>query len=220
MKNRWFLAGMLLLLIAQPVWAAKYVSDVLWVSLRAAADDSAESITVLRSGVKLELIDEVEVAGYAHVKASNGKQGWIKSRYLLDEPIAAIRVSSLEKQLEKLTAENEELKSHANSAQKDGKETIRERKRIISENQALIKENEKLRKVADKPMQLSEENEKLKVENERLLAENTRMSAKFDKIHDDGQRTWFMIGAGVLFAGIILGLIFPSLRFRRKSTWS
>jgi SH3 domain protein len=207
-------------MIMQPALAAKYVSDVLWVSLRSAPEDSSQSIRDLKSGVKLDVLDEAEVEGYLHVKTGNGEEGWIKSRYLNDEPVAAMRVSSLEKELQALKDANTELKSRMSSVKKDEKETDRERKRMMSENQRLVTENKKLTEIAKKPLQLSQENEKLRVENERLLAENTKMKEEYDLVQDEGQRSWFITGAGVLFTGIILGVIFPSLRFRRRSGWS
>jgi len=37
---------------------------------------------------------------------------------------------------------------------------------------------------------------------------------------NDSTQRWFLIGAGVVLLGIILGLILPHLRFqRRKSSW-
>ena len=33
------------------------------------------------------------------------------------------------------------------------------------------------------------------------------------------QRTGFLIGAAVLFAGLLLGLIFPRLRIQKKDNW-
>lgn len=220
MKRKWMLIGMLVMLVVQPAMAAKYVSDVLWVSLRTTAADASESIRVLKSGAKLEVLEEEEVDGYLHVKTSKGEEGWIKSRYLMDEPVAAIRVSALEKEITDLKKENDELKSHMSSVRKDGKETDRERKRMLSENQRLVAENKKLAEIAKEPLQLSQENEKLKAENDRLLAENTRMKEEYEFVQDEGQRSWFITGAGVLFTGIILGIIFPSLRFRRRSSWS
>jgi len=220
MKRKWILTSLLLILTVQPVWAAKYVSDVLWVSLRTAADDNSESIRVLRSGTKLEILKEEETEGYVHVKTSKGEEGWIKSRYLMDNPIASVRVNSLEKQIKKLEEENVALKAQVDGVKKEDKETVRERKRMISENQKLIAENKKLKELAKNPMKLSEENTKLKTENETLLTENTKMKDEYTTIQDEGQRDWFIAGAGVLFTGIILGVIFPSLRFRRRSGWS
>ncbi|MDX1810590.1 MAG: TIGR04211 family SH3 domain-containing protein, partial [Gammaproteobacteria bacterium] len=162
MKRNIICIASLFFLLVSPVWASKYVSDVLWVTLRAEASDNSESVKVLKSGTSMEALEEQEIDGYLHVKTENGDEGWIKSRYLDDQPIAALRVAGLEQQLEKITKENESLKSKLSSELKDGKEADRERKRTISENQKLKQENAELKKLAEKPLQLQQENEKLK----------------------------------------------------------
>ena len=53
---------------------------------------------------------------------------------------------------------------------------------------------------------LTRERENLKQENRDLSNRTTQ--------------NWFLIGAGVIIAGIVLGLILPHLRFqRRKTSW-
>ena len=220
MKRSGILLIVIFIMSMHSAWAEKYISDVLWVSLRDAPADSATSIKVYKSGTRFDVVDENEVEGYLHVKTTDGVEGWIKSRYLLDEPIAAIRVNQLEKQLAQLQKENDALKGEMNSVKKNDKETVRERKRMISENQKLHTENERLKKLAAKPMELSQELDALKTENAKLKAETQNMTQKYNSVSGEIEQTWFMIGAGVLFAGIILGLIFPNLRFRRRSTWS
>lgn len=219
MNTRWILIIVIALFAAEPAWSAKYISDVLWVSLRDAAGDSSNSIRVLRSGTELEIISEEEVEGYLNVRTQNGEEGWIKSRYLLDNPVAASKVKSLESQVSKLSNENEELKASLDKFKKDGIETDKERKRTISENKKLTQENDRLKRIAAEPEKLAQENSSLKAENARLQTEYSMAKEALDEANYDVKRTWFMTGAGVLFAGIILGLIFPNLRFRRRGTF-
>jgi len=40
-----------------------------------------------------------------------------------------------------------------------------------------------------------------------------------ESLRDRSHRDWFMVGSGVTIAGIILGLILPRIRFRRRSSW-
>ncbi|MGB8144044.1 MAG: hypothetical protein WCF05_02505, partial [Chromatiaceae bacterium] len=56
------------------------------------------------------------------------------------------------------------------------------------------------------------------------VAELTRQAAELDQETRDlklqTNQRWFMIGAGVIGGGILIGLILPNLRFRRrKSSW-
>ena len=38
-------------------------------------------------------------------------------------------------------------------------------------------------------------------------------------LKDRTARDWFMVGAAVVLLGIIIGLIIPKIRFRKKSSW-
>jgi SH3 domain protein len=49
-------------------------------------------------------------------------------------------------------------------------------------------------------------------EVEQLSAENARLAARSDQ-------NWFIVGASVLLVGIVLGLVAPNLRRKRRSDW-
>ena len=40
-----------------------------------------------------------------------------------------------------------------------------------------------------------------------------------ENLKDRTARDWFMVGAGVVLLGIIVGLIIPRIRWRKKSSW-
>jgi SH3 domain protein len=47
---------------------------------------------------------------------------------------------------------------------------------------------------------------------EQLTAENGALSGR-------NSQNWFIVGAGVLLGGIVIGLVAPSLRRKRRSDW-
>ncbi len=49
-------------------------------------------------------------------------------------------------------------------------------------------------------------------EVEALTADNARLAGR-------SNQNWFVVGAAVLLAGIVIGLVAPSLRRRRRSDW-
>jgi SH3 domain protein len=67
---------------------------------------------------------------------------------------------------------------------------------------AIRDQNESVRR------RLNEANEKV----ELLTIENAQFRGR-------STREWFVAGAGVLFAGILVGLVAPRVRRRRRSTW-
>ena len=47
---------------------------------------------------------------------------------------------------------------------------------------------------------------------ERLQADNKRLGSR-------ANREWFIIGALVIIVGMLIGLILPRVRWRKKSSW-
>ena len=52
-----------------------------------------------------------------------------------------------------------------------------------------------------------------------LENEHTLLSQETQMLRDSSDREWFLNGAGVIIFGIIIGLIAPRLRTRKKSSW-
>jgi len=76
-----------------------------------------------------------------------------------------------------------------------------------------------LRTAAANVVDISDQNSRLQqrlIEREReveeLTSENARLTGR-------DNRNWFIVGAGVLLAGIVIGLVAPTLRRRRRSDW-
>jgi SH3 domain protein len=95
----------IVLAIATPLAAAQteYVTDSLRLGLHAASDTSDRPFENLISGTALEVLERT--TNYAHVRTPEGREGWVKSAYLVDEKPAALRVAELETELEALRAE-------------------------------------------------------------------------------------------------------------------
>ena len=49
-------------------------------------------------------------------------------------------------------------------------------------------------------------------EVEQLTADNTNLAGR-------NSQNWFIVGAGVLLAGIVVGLVAPTLRRKKRSDW-
>jgi SH3 domain protein len=47
---------------------------------------------------------------------------------------------------------------------------------------------------------------------DRLTIENSALARR-------SNQNWFIVGAGVLFGGVVIGLIAPSVRRKRRSDW-
>jgi len=218
MKTIW--AFLILSLFVPTVFAKTlYITDVLYVTIRDSYMENSNSIKTLKSGVMLEEIGE-EQEGYAFVRTEDGIEGWIKSRYLVDEPVAALKLDKIQARLEKLNSENKDFKEKYNQARKKQKEAEKELKRLESQSQNLMNENARLKVLSAKPLLLSQENDKLKLDYQALESEVLVLRQENESFKTTSGRDWFLVGAGVLFVGLIIGLVIPNMRFSKKNEWA
>jgi len=95
------------LLLAAPVSHADttYVIEQLVVGVTATVDAESERVGQVKSGDKLEVIERD--GDETHVKLSSGKDGWLKSSYLTNEPPLQTRLTERTAEVEKLKQETD-----------------------------------------------------------------------------------------------------------------
>lgn len=195
----------------------KYVVDHLLINLRTGQTNQHKILRTLPTGTKLEVLETEET--YSKVRAPDGTEGWVLNQYITSTPTAKILLTAAEAKLAKLETENKQLQEElAATQQKEGA--------LNKEHQSLAKEHKKqtdeltqLRRVAAKPLKLENENQKLKQQMVELENERELLSRENQVLRDSSDREWFLTGAGVIIGGIIIGLLAPSLRPKKKSSW-
>ena len=74
-----------------------YVTDVLRLGIHAAPDTSDKPFENLVSGTPLEVLERS--TSYAHVRMTDGREGWVKTTYLVADKPAAARILELEAEI-------------------------------------------------------------------------------------------------------------------------
>src|SRR4051812_36681442 len=93
----------LLLIGALCGWAAlaaaepAYVTDSLRLSLYPADDGSGEPLDTLASGAAVEVLQRD--TNYTHVRTAGGREGWVKTAFLVNTKPARARVAELEAEI-------------------------------------------------------------------------------------------------------------------------
>ena len=218
MKIIWTL---LLMCLLMPVSYAKsqYVTDILYITLRTGPGDEFKVLKALKTGTKLELIEEND-DGYSRVTTESGEEGWARTKYLVDEPVAMLQLVELQSKMDSLMKEYDELKSRSSSSREKIKELEKDRKRLESTNTNLKNENTKMQTISAKPMEMAKLNEQLKAANEANESKIAILEEENSKYKDNTTRDWFLAGGGVLFFGIVVGLIVPSMRLGKRKDWA
>jgi SH3 domain protein len=67
---------------------------------------------------------------------------------------------------------------------------------------------------------LDNENRQLKEKFQQLDHDMQLLIIENSALKDNDAKSWFLIGAAVLFGGLLLGLILPRLRFQKKDSWN
>ena len=191
-----------------------YITDELDLPIRSDKNFGNNIIRLLPSGTELSLLQSTE-DGWAQIQFDD-TIGWIKTFYLSSNPSAREELKKLTREynsntllISKLSDEKEELEKKLLSLKNDNKYLIVQ----SSKSQA---EKEHIEQIYQDALKLEHENDKLVKENLQLkteiqLAENNTQIQK-----DTSSRNWFIVGAIVLFLGMIIGLIVPNLLKRRR----
>ncbi|HEX22166.1 MAG TPA: TIGR04211 family SH3 domain-containing protein [Chromatiales bacterium] len=217
--TRKLLFALCLLLLGGNVYAeTKYVVDQIVITLRSGQSNQHQILRTLPSGTKMEVLETSDK--YSRVRLTDGTEGWVLNQYMTATPIAKHRLASVQKKLAGLEAENIRLKEELVAASSKEGDISTQYAKLKKADEKLNEELDRLRSVAAKPLQLKNENTRLKkalldIENEHELVQQENQM-----LRDSAEREWFLTGAGVIILGIILGLIAPSLRPRKKSSWS
>lgn len=198
----------------------RYVTDVVWLQLRSGPSSQNRIIKALKSGEHLQILAEDADAGYTQVRAPDGKEGWVLTRYLSKEPIALERLIIANRRLEALKAEQSTTKTRLKELEEENKVLKSERAKLKQVSSSTSEELANLKELSSGAIELDEKAKRLTVRNQGLEIQMEALRAENEGLKDNRQQTYLIYGGGLVIAGILAGLILPSLRSRKRSDWS
>jgi SH3 domain protein len=197
----------------------RYVTDDLEVTLRSGQSTRNSIVRMLKSGTALEVLETDAASGYTKVRVRGGTEGWVLTRFLVSQPVAKDRLPQVEQELASLREQLAALRDTASAAAGENADLIAERDQYRSDYERTAQELEDLRAKAANVLQVDQQNQRLKTRVDSLQGEVDRLSLENDELSSKRTLEWFVVGASVLFVGVLLGLILPRLRVRRRSGW-
>ena len=196
----------------------QYVSDHLVITVRTGQGAQFQIIKTLESGEHVEVL-EVTDTGYTRIETADGTEGWVRTQYLAEEPVASEKLVKAEAKLLKTRTALNNLKEKFASLSKEHKILSQSQATLSTDKQQLDTELARLSEVAKKPILLDKQNRELQQKNVTLEKDLQRLNQENYSLKDRSQREWFIAGALVLFGGMILGLLIPKLRGRKRNSW-
>jgi SH3 domain protein len=197
----------------------RYVTDVFKITMRSGESTSHKIIRMLDSGMPLQVLSTNPGNGYSKVRAGS-TEGYVLTRQLMNKPSARSQLASLEKEIEALKAAPGELRTNLANLQKEHRELSQAYKELQTIKNKQEQELQSIQRTASNAIRISNERNELRKQVADLTREAEDLKQENRDLSNEATRDWFLIGAGVIIAGILIGLILPHLRFqRRRNSW-
>ena len=205
---------------ALPVSAqdVRYVSDDLRVTVRTGRGTDFQVLRTIRSGTQVKELETTD-DGYSRVQLDDGIEGWVLNRYLVDTPIARERLAKATEEIVELSEHNARLQEEKTVLEQHKIDTDEELGRLHEEREELAAKLEHYKSLAAKPLELETKNKTLQERIHDLERETRLLQEKSASLQQESERAWFLTGGGVLLGGILLGLLIPRLRWKKRSGW-
>lgn len=189
-----------------------YITDRIEISLRSGTGLEYRALTRLKTGDRVEVLEGDK--NWSKVKLPNGTTGWINTCFLVD-------------QVRMVPSVDPKIQQELRAAKETGQSLAREKEILIQEKTRLLKEieeannqihslqQEKNKRISPELLALKEKNEQLSKEAALYKKQLDNFSQKEKRQQIEEQIKWFLIGSGVLVAGLLLGWLLS--RGRRTS---
>jgi len=199
----------------------RYVSDKLWLQLRSGPGSDFRILKALPSGEHLIFMEQTEDKNYTKVTTDKGVEGWVLTRFLEDEPVAKEKLILSQRELVKVQAELNTLKKQTDALSQEKSSLSGDRSTLTRDKKNLQKELKRIKAISANALQLDSKNTKLTKRNQELEIQLETLTADNTRLKDDKERTFMIIGGGLVILGIILGLAIPAMRGGKKGGgWS
>lgn len=197
----------------------RYVSDQLEITLRSGTSTQHSIVRMLRSGTDLETLEVDEASGYTRVRTPDGTEGWVLTRYLMDDPAARERLAAITQRAGSQENRALELAEEVQRLQAERASLEAQRAGLEEELGEVSAELERIRRVSASALELDKVNRELRTRLAATEQSGDQFRSRISELESNTRRDWFLAGAGVLVLGLILGLVLPRMRFRRRSGW-
>ena len=200
---------------AQTAW----VSDEFEITMRSGPSTSNAIELMLKSGTELQILERDNEAGYARVRTPGGTEGWVLTRYLMNEPAARQQLARLTSQLTNEASRGSSLNAQLGAIRSEYDAATERLETLEREKSGLEEELAEIKRTAANVLTINNQNKQLR---EQLAAEEIRVATleqENRELSSQTTRYWFMSGALVLAVGMALGLWLPRIRWQRRSRY-
>lgn len=204
-RSFFFVLAMVLSLASMAETGTRYVAPGQAVDLRSGLAKKDKTVRTLEPGTTVKILQTNVKLGYTKVKLPSGETGWIVTRQLTQvpppppQPEAQQAVSTTTQPALPVAKSPEQLQAEVGHLQTE----------LIA-----------IRQASTNVLRIQAERDQLQSSVISLRKEVDTLLREKNALNDDQKQSWFLIGAGVLLGGMLLGAFLPRLSFRRRNDWS
>ena len=220
--KRFFAVLITVLITSNAAAEFRYVTDSFKIMMRTGESSSHKITRTLSSGTRLTLLSSNPETGYSKVQLESGATGYVLTRQLLNEPVAREQLETARKRLEELQAAPDQLSARLSELQSAHEELKISHESLQQEKVNIEQELSDLKRTASNAVRVTNERNELRQQVTDMTREVEQLKQENRELENDSAQDWFIIGAGVVIAGILIGLILPHLRVQRRrnrSSW-
>jgi SH3 domain protein len=199
-----FVLAMLLPLASLAESGTRYVAPGEAVEFRSGLAKKDKAIRTLEPGTTVKVLQTNAKLGYSKVKLPTGETGWVVTRQLTQVPPPPKPDTQ-----QPVATENQPALPAAKTPDQLQAEVGHLQTELIA-----------IRQASANALRIQAERDQLQSSVIALRKEVDTLLREKNALNDDQKQSWFLIGAGVLLGGMLLGAFLPRLSFRRRNDWS
>ena len=153
------------------------------------------------------------------METSDGKQGYVLTRFLIDGPAARQVLGELRVEHEAQTKRLEEQSREINELQQSLQQAEADNEALKTALRSSEQELSKVRDAAQNTLNILEQNKNLETVVQQLREEKAVLSDTNAELSDSTQIDWFVRGAAVSLIAFVIGILVTRIRWRKQDSW-
>ena len=197
-----------------------YLTDILYVPLRSGQGSNDPVVVTLKSGDPLDVLEEDGANGMIHVKTKDGKEGWLKNRYITDKKIAREELDAARKKLETIESSQGSVKDTVDTLKTELTGAKTATATLTKENSELKSELSRIKAISGQTAELDSKNRELTVGQKSLLEKIETLTTANTQLTQGSRNEGIKLGISAIVFGLLIGVVLSHVKppKRREGT--
>ena len=209
--------------ISSAAQETQYISDMMFVPVRSGAGSDYRIVNRgLPSGTALLVFTVSEDGKWTEVETRGGTRGWIPSQHLQKDPPAGLLIIDLERELEQVRGERDQVVSQLNLSSSEASEADETITELLATLESTRTELTEIKRVSAAALDLDSLNQQLVAELESERSDADLLRLENVRLRERIANNQMLDGALAVLLGVILAVVAPRLwpKRNRQDGWS